>query len=205
MIYFFQSLSLKVRFLGVLVLGFPVLAFQWLLMSAPWSLARLRLLASGAGLPDSLFWYDPPVLRGLFASWGDDGRLQYLTVIWPTDTGFLLAYGAFLTAAVLYLLKKANPAGPWWYLLPLLPLAGAGADFLENATVALASVAPSDWDAVGWVAGGLTAAKWSLLGLTAAVLVFGTAVHLVRQAASRFRASAPLILEKAEPEEPSKN
>ena len=46
---------------------------------------------------------------------------------------------------------------------------------------------------------------WKLYGVLAAVLVLGTAVHLVRQAAARFRASAPLILEKAEPEEPSKN
>lgn len=206
MIYFFQSLSLKVRFLGVLLLFFPVVAFQWLVTGAPWALARLQLVSRGAGLPDSRWWYDPDSLQGWFAAWGTLGREIYWTVLWPSDTGFLVAYGLFLTAAVLYLLKKANPAGAWWYLLPVVPLAGAAADFLENAVVALASVLPrSDWEPVYWAAAGLTSLKWTLLGLCGAVLISGTLVHLVRGAWARFRAAHPLVLETEEPSEPGKN
>lgn len=175
MIYFIQTLSLKVRFLALVLLFFPVLAFQWLLMGAPWGLARLKILGHGTGVPDAQFWYDPAALQSFFAAWGADGRQHYLAVLWPSDLGFLLAYGAFLSASTLYLLKKANPGGPWWYLLPLVPLAGAGADLLENLTVAAASLLPSTgWEPVSWVAAGFTAAKWSLLGLSAAILAVGT-------------------------------
>lgn len=206
MIYFFQTQSVKVRFLGLVVLGFFVLAFQWLVGGAPWALAQLKVLSAGAGVPDSLFWYDPATLQALFAAWGEPGRRLYLTILWPSDTGFLVAYGAFLTGAVLYLLKKANPKHPWWYFLPLVPLGGAGADFLENATVALASVLPaSGWEPVSWVASGWTALKWLGLALTVAILVVGVVVHLVRRSWKAFQASGPVVLEETQPEEPSKN
>lgn len=180
MIYFIQTLSLKVRFLALLLLFFPVLGFQWLLMGAPWALARLKILGHGVGVPDALFWYDPASLQAFFAAWGPEGRWHYLAVLWPSDLGFLVAYGAFLTACTLYLLKKANPAGPWWYLLPLVPLAGAGFDFLENTAVATALALPSTgWEPVSWLAAGFTAAKWSALCLAAMVLVLGTVGNLV--------------------------
>lgn len=189
MVYFFQTWSLKVRFLALLLLFFPVLGFQWLLTSAPWALVRLKMLGHGAGVPDAGFWYDPASLQALFASWGAEGRLHYLTVLWPTDLGFILSYGAFLTASNLYLLKKTNPAGPWWYALPLIPLAGAGFDFLENCSVAGAVLLPaSGWEPVAWMASGFTAAKWSTLGLAAGVLVLGTVGSLVAGAWARLRA-----------------
>jgi len=189
MIYFFQSLSLKTRFLGVVLLFFPVLAFQWLDTSAPWALARLQVLSGGAGLPDMGFWYDPAHLAAQFAAWGEAGRSLYLTVLWPTDLGLLASYGLFLAAALLYLLKKANPAGPWWYLLPLVPLAAAAADLAENLAVALALVLnSSDWAAVSWAAAGFTAAKWSLLGASLALLVGGTLVQFVRRTRDQWRA-----------------
>lgn len=204
MIYFFQTLSVKVRFLGLVVLGVLVLAFQWLVTGAPWALAQLQVVSAGAGVPDVRFWYDPAVLQQIFASWGPQGRQIYLTVLWPSDTGFLLAYGAFLAAALLYLLKKANPRFAWWYLLPLVPLVAAGADFCENALVALASVLPPGWEPVAWAAAGLTATKWVAVGLSVVLLAGGTVVHLVRRAWKALTA-VPVVLEETQPEEPSKN
>lgn len=181
MIYFFQTLSLKTRFLRVLLFAFPVLLFWWLLTGAPWALASLQALSGGRGLPDQGFWTTPEALQSLFTAWGSAGRERYLTVIWPTDLGFLLAYGAFLTAATLYLLKKANPAGPWWYLLPLVPLAAAAFDFLENLGVALALVLPAEgWEPVSWIATTFTAAKWVTLGCAVALLCLGILVTLAR-------------------------
>jgi hypothetical protein len=177
MVYFFQTLSLKVRFLALVLLFFPVLGFQWLLVGAPWALARLKMLSHGAGVPDAGFWYDPASLQALFSAWGAEGRWHYLTVLWPSDLGFLVSYGAFLTACTLYLLKKANPRWPWWYLLPLVPLVGAGCDLLENLFVATAMLLPDD--ALGWMASFFTAAKWSVLALSVAVLAMGTIANLV--------------------------
>ena len=192
MIYAFQSLSLKTRFLGVLLLFFPVLGFSWLYTGTPWALAQLKILSHGAGIPDMLFWYTPQVLQDLIDAWGPDGRMLYLTILWPTDLGFMVAYGVFLTAATLYLLKKANPAHPWFYLLALVPLLAAGFDFLENCSVALAVLfTPDGTDFVGWPAACFTAAKWSALGLSAAVLVVGTVVNLIRLAVMKFRETFP--------------
>lgn len=126
MIYWFQSLSLKTRFLGVLLLLFPVLLLHWLNQNE-WA-----------------------------AAWG----LNLFSVI---------AYAAFLTAATLYLLKKANPRGPWWYLLPLLPPAAAACDLLTN---------------VPWL-GFLTPVKWTGLALTGLVLIAGGGATLVRAVLAR--------------------
>lgn len=190
MIYTFQSWSLKTRFLGVLLLAFPALGFSWLLTGTPWGLAHLKMLSAGAGLPDSQFWYSPAVLQGLVEAWGSDGRFWYLAVLWPLDLAFLVSYGALLTAATLYLLKKVNPARSWWYLLALVPLAAAGFDLLENCAVALAVLFPPG-TVFGWAAGGFTSAKWSFFGLSSAVLVFGTAGNLVRRAVGAFRDTEP--------------
>jgi len=188
MIYFFQSLSLKIRFLGVLLWIFPVLGFWWLLQGAPWALASLHLISGGRGLPDQQFWVPPSALQALFDAWGPDGRTLYLTVLAPTQLGFLLAYGVFLTTATLYLLKKANPAGPWWYLLPLVPLAASALDFLQAATVALLLVLPGDdWDAVFWAASVFLAAKAAAVGASVTVLMGGTVVSMVRLGWSKVR------------------
>jgi len=190
MIYFFQSLSLKTRFVGVLILLFPVLGFQWLWNGAPWGLAAMKLAGHGAGVPDTSFWYSPAALQTLFASWGPRGREIYLTVLWPTDLGLLLSYGVFLTAAMLYLLKKVNPASVWWYLWPLLPLGTTGFDLAENLAVALALILPPEgWEPVSWAAAGLTAGKWVGLALTVTSLVAGTAAGLVRLGWQKWKAS----------------
>jgi len=187
-IYFFQSLSLKVRFLRVLILFFPVLVFQWLLTGAPWALAHLKLISHGAGVPDTAFWYRPDDLQALFSAWGAEGKDLYLTVLWPTDLGFLLCYGLFLTAATLYLLKKANPAGSWWYLLPLVPLAAAGLDLLENLTVVLAAVLPAEgWEPVSWASAVFTSSKWVAVGCSVAVLAIGMAATLIRLGWARLK------------------
>lgn len=181
MIYFFQSLSLKMRFLRVLVLFFPVLVFQWLYSGAPWALAHLKLIAHGAGVADSGFWYQPDQLKALFEAWGAEGKNLYITVLWPTDLGFLLSYGLFLTAATLFLLKKANPAASWWYFLPLIPLAAAAFDLLENLAVGLAVLLPAEgWEPVSWAAATFTASKWVAVGCSLAVLTAGLAGTLVR-------------------------
>jgi hypothetical protein len=138
------------------------------------------------------FWYTPQVLQTLVDAWGPDGRATYLTVLWPSDLGFLVSYGALLSAATLYLLKKATPARIWWYLLVLVPLGTAACDFLENVAVALAVLFPTDGASiVGWPAAVFTAGKWVGTGLSAAVLVLGTLANLGRRGWEKFRATVP--------------
>jgi hypothetical protein len=186
MIYAIQSLSLKTRFLGVLLLLFPVLVFHWLLESAPWALVQLIGLSGGVGLPDSHWWYTLSALRDWLSAWGPEGRTLYVTVLWPTALGFLVSYAAFLTAAMLYLLKKANPRGPWWYLLPLLPLATAVFDLFENSTVALTALwgVGEPW---AWLAPVFTSCKWVGAVCTGVVLAVGGVVTLTRAVLARNR------------------
>jgi len=181
MIYFFQSLSLKVRMLAVILSLFPVLVFQWLLTQAPWALANLKAVSHGAGMPDQWFCYSPEALHQLFTLWGKAGRSVYWTILWPTDLGFLLSYGFFLTTTSLYLLKKANLAGPWWYFIPLVPLSASTADFLENAAVGAASLLPlGGGDGLAWVAATFSVMKWVLIGATIVVILVGTVCVWVR-------------------------
>jgi hypothetical protein len=181
-VYWFQSLSLKTRFLGVLLLLFPVLVFHWLYSSAPWALVRLVTLSGGPGVPDALWWYKPSQLIDLVTAWKDEGAAVYLNVLWPTDLGYLLSYSAFLTAAILYLLKKANPRGRW-YLLPLVPLAAAACDLLENCAVAATVLwGTGPWT---WLAPFFTSAKWTGIGVSGLVLLLGGITTLVRAALAR--------------------
>jgi len=188
-IYALQSLSLRVRFLGVLLLAFPVLVSQWLVAGAPWALARLQVVSAGAGLPDFRFWYSPEQLSALVAAWGEAGASVYRQVLWPSDAAFAVAYGGFLTALVLYLLKKGNPRRSWWYTVALVPGGGAVADLAEDALVSWFTVVP--WDPVAWVAAVATALKWSALGITLVVLVVGTVAVWLRWLAARWGAPPP--------------
>lgn len=181
MIYSLQTLSLRLRFLTVVLLFFPVLGAEWLVTSAPWSLAKLNLLSHGAGLPDTRFWYGFDQLSSLYQAWGPEGKLTYWTVIWPSDTLFLLTYGLFLFAAILYLLKRARPQGLWWFALPLVPVAAAIADFLENGFVAWgALVGSSGLEILAPLASTLTALKWTLLGISGVILIGGILVHWLK-------------------------
>ena len=87
---------------------------------------------------------------------------------------------------MLYLLKKANPRGPWWYLLPLLPLATAVFDLFENSLVALTALwgVGEPW---AWLAPFFTAAKWLGAAGTSVVLAVGGIVTLARAVLARRR------------------
>lgn len=189
MIDFLQSLSLKVRFLGVLLLGFPVLVTQWLVAGAPWALARLQMVSAGAGLPDFWFWYTPAQLSSLVAAWGEAGSSVYRQVLWPSDAAFALAYGAFLTALVLYLLKKGSPHRSWWYTVALVPGLGAAGDLLEDALVSWFTLVP--WEPVAWVAAAATTLKWTALVVTLGLLVVGTLGVWLSWLVAKWRSGSP--------------
>jgi hypothetical protein len=188
MIYFFQSLSLKTRFLGLLLSFLLMIGFWWLLTEAPWALAHLRVLSQGAGLPDSGLWSAPQALLGLLEQWGPEGRILYLTVLAPTGLGFVLTYGLFLVMATLYLLKKSNPAMPWWYLLPLLPLVGAVSGFLEIGAVAVAAVLPpQESEAAAWAAFLFSSLRWTAFGVSFVILAAGSLLTLIRKGWDRVK------------------
>jgi hypothetical protein len=189
MIYFFQSVGLKTRALGVLLASFLVLASWWLLSAAPWSLGSLRVLGHGAGLPNLGFWTFPDDVSGLLDQWGPDGKALYLKWLAPSSVGFFVALGVFLVLAILYLLKKGNPANPWWYLLPLVPLGATALGLLEVASLVLATFLPFDAsDVACWAAGVLGMGRWTVFALATAILGAGTVICLVRKAWERLRA-----------------
>ena len=185
MIYFFQSLSLKTRFLRVVLSFLFVLGFLWLVSGAPWGVAHLRMVGHGGGLPNFGFWSAPQSLQSLLEQWGD-GRAAFL-VLSPALAGLFGACGIFLAWATLYLLKKANPSPPW-YLLPLLPLLGALFGILETGAVVVATLLPiQEADVPALAATVLTSARWMAFGLSLAVLVLGTAIALIRKGLEKLR------------------
>ena len=166
MILFFQTLSMKTRLVTVVVLFFLVFCVFYAFNDTPWFLVQLKQYSPDHGLPDQLLWYSPSELHKILGAWGLVGRDFYRTALFPLDLLFPPLYSAFLLLCVLYMLKKVNPAGAWWYVLPLLPAVGGVCDLLENAGVFTSSVLyPDRWEWLGWATGSMTAAKWGFLAL----------------------------------------
>ncbi|MEI8096112.1 MAG: hypothetical protein WCG80_18020 [Spirochaetales bacterium] len=164
MILYFQKLSLKTRFIGVLVSFFLVFCAYYAFSSTPWLLVQLKQYSPEHGMPDQLWWYTPAELHTILGAWGVVGRDFYRTVLFPCDAVFPLLYNGFLLLTQLYLFKKINPRSGWWYLLCMLPLLGCVADLGENLGVLTSSLLyPDRWDTLGWITGGMTTAKWTLL------------------------------------------
>ena len=173
MILFFQTLSMKTRLVAVLVSFFLVFCVFYAFHNTPWFLVQLKQYSPDHSLPDQLFWYSPRDLHQILGAWGLVGRDFYRTTLFPLDLVFPVLYSAFFFVSILYMLKKVNPKGAWWYLLPVLPAAGGLCDLLESLGVFASSVLyPDRWDWLGVATGSMTTAKWGFMSLNLGLLVF---------------------------------
>ena len=127
----------------------------------------------GLELLDARGWYTPEEAAALFDALDAldaNARLVYAATGFTIDMAFPLAYG-LLFAIVLVRLFRAP--------LFVLPLALAGADVLENLTVAALALGhagpPSP---VAWLAGGFTLVKMVLIVATLAATGAGAARRL---------------------------
>lgn len=182
MILFLQKLSMKTRFVWVMIAFLVLFAVFAVFHSTPWGVAQLKAFSGGAGLLDMRFWYTPSQAMELFDTWGAPGRSYFQSFLLPLGLALPPAYSCFLIFLLLYLLKKVNPASPWFYFLPLTALAAGVCDLASSGLTALQlALYPETWALIFWPMAVFTAAKWSLLALALASAVLLTAGHLVQR------------------------
>jgi hypothetical protein len=125
------------------------------------------------GGPDGHFFYTPDALYAHLATWGEAGRRQYINFRLGLDIGFALTYTAFLITVTGVALRKAWPGMAQRRRLLLLALIPMSCDLLENALgIALVSAFPARFDALAWLATGITTLKWVSLALAHVVMVY---------------------------------
>ena len=182
MILWLQTQAMKTRFMAVLLAFFAVLACFYAIYSTPWFLVQLKQFSPDASLPDLLWWYTPEQLHAILGAWGVVGRDFYRTTLFPLDLVFPWIYEGFFALAILYLLKKINPRVIWFYLLPLVPVAGVAFDLLENAAIfTLSLLYPDPVDVVSQFSAVMTASKWTVVALNLAVLLILALWHWLQR------------------------
>ncbi|MBN2554469.1 MAG: hypothetical protein JXA97_00900 [Anaerolineales bacterium] len=158
---------------GRVVLAAIVAFFLFMIFVLPGQTALTEETASGAGSPDTTFFYSRQDLYAMADSYGEDGRAAYIRARFRFDLIFPLVYGAFLITSISWLAKRAFDAGSGWRLLNLIPLAGVSFDFLENiaASVVMARF-PLPTPGLDSLAPVFSISKWLPLGVAFGLLLF---------------------------------
>lgn len=119
---------------------------------------------------------------------GPRARATYLWMELTLDAVFPLLHGLVVALLLLWLLRHAAPSRPGLRWLAVLPLAGAVADWLENAAIVVLLLAhpaaPLPAAAAAAVAG---RAKWLLVGGSLALVPLLALLALFRAARVRLR------------------
>lgn len=142
--------------------------------------------ASGAGSPDTSFFYTPQELYRMAEAYGSEGRQAYIRARFTFDVIWPLVYTAFLLTSISWMLRAAEIASLRGSHLNLMPLVGMSLDYLENAATSLVMARyPSRTPLVDGLAPIFTFTKWSFIGASFLVLVGLGVTALYRSLARR--------------------
>ncbi len=129
---------------------------------------------------DTLTSYTPQEAYRLLASYGDQGRQQYLLAEVTLDLVYPLSTALFFGLLTLYSFRQGFPDHPWTRWLVLIPLAELAVDFLENACVVVMLVRfPTEMPFLAAVSNVFTTLKFALT-LPELVFVVGLVAWLMR-------------------------
>jgi len=73
----------------------------------PRQAAEAESISSGAGSPDTSFWYTPDDLYRMVEAYGPAGRQAYLWARWTFDLVWPLVYTAFLSLTISWVYRRA--------------------------------------------------------------------------------------------------
>lgn len=140
----------------------------------PRQAAQANAQAPGVGSPDTSLWYSPAKLYAMAEAYGEQGRAAYIRARSTFDLAWPIVYGAFLIAAVSWVLGKVlTPDNPW-RLLNLVPPLSVLLDYLENLSTSLVMLRyPSRTPVIDVLAPVLTLVKWLFVGGSFALLLAG--------------------------------
>lgn len=140
----------------------------------PGQAARAKAVAGGAGSPDLSFYYTPTDLYRMAEAYGEAGRAAYVHARFTFDVVWPLVYTVFLSTGISWVFRKGAGPDSHWQRANLLPLAGAGADFLENVSASAVMVRyPRTTPVVDVLTPIFTMAKWVLVNGSFVLLVAG--------------------------------
>ncbi len=84
---------------------------------------------------DTLGSYTPEEAYSHIASYGEQGRQQYLLTELTLDLLYPLSTALFFALLTIYSFQRGFPGHPWTRWLALIPLAELAIDYLENISV----------------------------------------------------------------------
>jgi hypothetical protein len=134
-------------------------------------------VAGDAGSPDTSLFYTPDDLYRMAEAYGEEGRQAYVRARFTFDLVWPVIYTVFLVTAMSWVFARAFAPGSWWQRANLLPVLGAGFDYLENLSTSLVMQRyPEPTAVVDLLAPLFTALKWFSLGASFVLLVVGMAL-----------------------------
>jgi hypothetical protein len=160
-----------------------LIALPFNLVIFPMRSARLKELA-GKSTPiiDVMFAYTPAQVYELVPAYGEQGRQLYALTELTADLVYPIIYNSLLSLLMAIIFRGAFSSGSKLHKLPLLPLASWLADYLENVGITtILSSYPQELDAVAWVTSFFSTVKWTVCGASAAMIVIGLVVLLVKK------------------------
>ncbi len=141
---------------------------------------------------DTLTSYTPQEAYRLVASYGDQGRQQYLFTELTLDVLYPLSTALFFGLLTLYSFRRGFPDHAWTHWLVLIPLAELAVDYLENACVVVMLVRyPAELPLLAAASNVFTVLKFALT-LPELAFVVGLAAWLIRSLRRRAR---PVVTE----------
>ena len=139
---------------------------------------------------DTLATYTPEQAYSQIASYGEQGRQQYLVTELTLDALYPLSTALFFGLLTIYSFRRGFPQHPWTRWLAVIPLAELAVDYLENASVvAMLLRYPAEVPVVAAAANVFTMAKFALT-LPELVFVIGLVAWLFRSLRQRARTAA---------------
>jgi ABC-type dipeptide/oligopeptide/nickel transport system permease component len=147
----------------------------------PRQAATAETYTRDAGSLDTSFFYSPDDLYRIAEAYGENGRRLYVRSRFTLDAIWPLVYALFLTTAISWIYRRAFAPRSQWQLANLAPLLAAGFDYLENVSTSLVMLRyPARTPVVDLLAPVFTLTKWTLIGVSFALLLIGLAVGIWR-------------------------
>jgi len=173
---------------GRVVLLATVVFILFTALVLPRQAVEAELASSGAGSPDTSFWYTPTELYQMAETYGLAGRQAYVKARWTFDLVWPLVYTAFLSLTISWVYRRAFAAESCWQLANLVPVAGMLLDYLENSATSLVMARyPALTPGIAHLAPLFTLTKWVFVNGSFVLLLIGIIVALWRR---RGRASS---------------
>ena len=162
--YIYQNVSTKQ------VLIFFILFVLFTSLALPFVSSYTTKVIGVSESPDTSFNFHLDHLFDIVDSYGERGRLFYVTMRWTFDIVWPLIYTVFLVSSIAYLARRSNCK--FGYKPLYFPLLAVLFDFLENINATIIMLLyPKRIDFFGYMLIGSSIMKWAMIGISFGVVI----------------------------------